>query len=135
MPSKKILRKKFSSIRKNKYFEVKDTFFSPLIKIIKKKRIKNVAIYYPSNYEVNTIQLFNILKKLKGLKTSIPQLSKKKMKFVKWKLNEILKVNHYGFLEPANKNISSVADLILVPLVAYDRFHNRLGYGLSLIHI
>jgi len=43
MPSKKILRKKFSLIRKNKYFEVKDTFFSPLIKIIKKKKNKKCS--------------------------------------------------------------------------------------------
>ena len=129
MPSKKILRKKFSLIRKNKYFEVKDTFFSPLIKIIKKKRIKNVAIYYPSNYEVNTIQLFNILKKLKGLKTSIPQLSKRKMKFVKWNSTQPLKVNSFGFLDPASTATVSCPDLIIVPLLAFDRFKNRLGYG------
>ena len=34
MLSKEILRKKFSLIRKKKYFEVKENFFSPISKII-----------------------------------------------------------------------------------------------------
>ena len=51
------------------------------------------------------------------------------MKFIKWKLSEPLKVNKYGFLEPAIIKKISNPDLILVPVVAYDKFHNRLGYG------
>ena len=37
MQNKAKLRKKYFSIRKKNYFEIKPSFFNPLIKIIKKK--------------------------------------------------------------------------------------------------
>ena len=129
MPSKEILRKKFSSIRKNRYFEVKESFFSPLIKVIKKKNIKNIAIYYPSNYEVSTIKLFKILNNTKDFSTSLPALSNGTMKFARWNLIDPLKVNNFGFLDPLSIKIAPRPNLIIVPLLAYDKFKNRLGYG------
>ena len=87
-------------------------------------------MYYPSNYEVDTLKLFNIIRKRRDLSTSLPVIFKNgKMKFFKWKLNESLKINDYGFLEPIKKKKSIIPDAILVPMVAYDKFHNRLGYG------
>ena len=129
MPSKEILRKKFSSIRKDRYFEVKESFFSPLIKVIKKKNIKNIAIYYPSNYEVSTIKLFKILNNTKDFSTSLPALSNGTMKFARWNLIDPLKVNNFGFLDPVFTKIAPRPNLIIVPLLAYDKFKNRLGYG------
>ena len=61
MLSKVPLRKKFSFIRKKKYYEVNENFFLPLIKIIKKNNYRKIAIYYPSNYELNTLKLFKLL--------------------------------------------------------------------------
>ena len=129
MSSKVILRKKFSSIRKNRYFEVKESFFSPLIKVIKKKNIKNIAIYYPSNHEVSTIKLFKILNNGKDFSTLLPALSNGAMKFVKWNLLDPLKVNDFGFLDPTSRKVIQRPDLIIVPLLAYDNSKNRLGYG------
>ena len=54
MSFKEKLRKKFSLIRKKKYFEVNTKFFLPILKIIQKNKFKNIALYYPSNYELNT---------------------------------------------------------------------------------
>ena len=51
------------------------------------------------------------------------------MNFVKWKPSDPLRVNNYGFLEPASKKLNISPDLLVVPLVAYDQYHNRLGYG------
>ena len=76
------------------------------------------------------MKLFEILKSRKNLVTSLPVITPKgAMKFFKWKLLEPLKVNNYGFLEPTTNTKTVSPDLILVPLVAYDRFRNRLGYG------
>ena len=61
MLSKEILRKKFSLIRKKKYFEVKQNFFSPILKIIKTKNLRNIACYYPSNNELGSLKLFDVL--------------------------------------------------------------------------
>ena len=129
MSSKETLRRKYSLIRKNRYFEVKESFFTPLIKIIKKKYIKNIAIYYPSNHEVSTIKLFRILNNGKDFSTLLPALSNGAMKFVKWNLLDPLKVNDFGFLDPTSGKVIQRPDLIIVPLLAYDKFKNRLGYG------
>ena len=45
MLNKEKLRKKYFFIRKKKYFEIKPSFFSPLIELIKKKNIKKISIY------------------------------------------------------------------------------------------
>ena len=68
MLQKKILRKKYFSLRKKKYYDIKKKFFYPLINFIKskskKKKIK-LAMYYPFNYEINVLKLLenNYLKK------------------------------------------------------------------------
>jgi len=129
MSFKETLRRKYSLIRKNRYFEVKESFFTPLIKVIKKNNIKNIAIYYPSNNEVSTIKLFRILNNGKDFLTLLPALSNGAMKFVKWNLFDPLKVNNFGFLDPTSSKAIQRPDLIIVPLLAYDKFKNRLGYG------
>ena len=70
MHNKIRLRKKYFSIRKKKYFEIKNDFFNPLVKLIKrnyKKKYVSVSSYYPARFEVNTIKLFEtkLINKLK----------------------------------------------------------------------
>jgi len=130
MHSKEKLRKKFIFLRKKKHFFVKRDFFRPLLRILKIKKQKSISLYYPSNYEVDTSNLFKILKKKRNLSTLLPKLlSNGRMKFVGWNFPDPLKVNKYGFLEPLNNSSSIIPEVIIVPLVAFDRFHNRLGYG------
>ena len=129
MLSKGTLRKKFSFIRKKKYYEVNQNFFLPLLNIIKKNKFKNIAIYYPSNYELNTIKLFKFLKSNKKFLTLLPSISKGSMNFVRWNLSDPLKVNNFGFLDPLGKSKVIIPDLIVVPLLAFDKSKNRLGYG------
>ena len=50
------------------------------------------------------------------------------MDFYKWSFSDLLKINKYGIPEPENKNLV-YPDVILVPLVAFDKNLNRLGYG------
>ena len=50
------------------------------------------------------------------------------MDFYEWKKKDVLKVNKYGILEPL-KSKPITPNIILVPLLAFDKFKNRLGYG------
>ena len=50
------------------------------------------------------------------------------MDFYKWSFFELLNVNKYGIPEPERKNIV-YPDILLIPLVAFDKNLNRLGYG------
>ena len=50
------------------------------------------------------------------------------MDFYKWSFSDPLKINRYGIPEPEAKDLV-YPDIILVPLVAFDKNLNRLGYG------
>ena len=51
------------------------------------------------------------------------------MNFKSWAFNEPLYVNSFGILEPKKTNKNLTPDVILVPLVAFDKKLNRIGYG------
>ena len=51
------------------------------------------------------------------------------MSFKSWIFNEPLYVSAFGTLEPLNTNKEMTPDLIMVPLVAFDKKLNRIGYG------
>ena len=74
MKEKIAIRKKALTIRKNKYFEISDQFFEPLIELLKKKqtnKLISLSLYYPTNYEVNILKLFKLIQTTK-IKTLLP---------------------------------------------------------------
>ena len=50
------------------------------------------------------------------------------MDFHIWRKNDILCLNKYGILEPI-KSLKVEPSVILVPLIAFDKNKNRIGYG------
>ena len=65
----------------------------------------------------------------KNFNISLPIVKKNfKMDFYQWSFSDPLKINKYGIPEPETKNIV-YPDILLVPLVAFDKNLNRLGYG------
>ena len=128
MVGKEIIRKKYFIKRKKKYFDTKKRFFDPLISVLKKRKFDNLAIYYPSSYELNILNILEVefLKKTKFLLPIITD--KHSMHFCEWKNKDVLNVNKFGILEPL-KSKPITPNIILVPLLAFDKFKNRLGYG------
>jgi 5-formyltetrahydrofolate cyclo-ligase len=54
------------------------------------------------------------------------------LRFARWQMGAVVRANRYGIPEPANDapNLSpSELDLVLVPLLGFDRRGNRLGMG------
>ena len=50
------------------------------------------------------------------------------MYFCKWRKNDILRLNSLGIPEPIKSKII-IPDIMLVPMLAFDKNKNRLGYG------
>ena len=50
------------------------------------------------------------------------------MDFYNWSSKEPLVINKYGIPEPIS-NMIKYPDILLIPLVAYDKNLNRVGYG------
>ena len=71
------------------------------------------------------------MKKLKanGYLISLPIIKKNsKMDFYQWEFEDPLYLNKYGIPEPKKyKNV--VPNILIMPLVAFDKCLNRLGYG------
>ena len=131
MQQKSKLRKKYFKIRKEKYFEIDNKFFSPLIKSIKKNFKKKsilIALYYPSNFELNVLKIFE-LKYFLDQTILLPVTEKNNlMNFYQWNKNDVLTVNEFGILEPI-KTEAKIPNVIIVPMLAFDKDKFRLGYG------
>ena len=104
--------------------------FNQIIKILKKEKINKKIIggYYPVNFEIEDLTLLRKFENKKFI-ISLPVIKKNfQMNFYKWSPSDPLKVNKYGIPEPETKNLV-YPDILLIPLVAFDRNLNRLGYG------
>ncbi len=128
--NKSKIRKRILKIRKQNFQKKIPTCFEKILKIIKKHNIKKTTIggYYPYNYEIDIIDVLQKFEKKKYL-ISLPKIKNNfKMDFFKWSFNDPLKINKYGIPEPISNN-SLLPDIILVPLVGFDKYLNRIGYG------
>ena len=126
--SKSKIRKKILNIRRKKISQNINFSFFEILKKIKKKNLKIIGGYYPVNFEVNVLNFLNELEK-KGYKISLPVIKKnKEMDFYLWSFKDFLKLNKFGIPEP-EKNKKVIPELIIVPLVAFDKKLFRIGYG------
>jgi len=124
------LRKKILKIRQKNKNKNSLIDFNQIIEILKKEKItkKNIGGYYPINFEVDDLKLLKKFEKNK-FNISLPVIKKNfQIDFYKWSFFDLLKINKYGIPEPETKDIV-YPDVILVPLVAFDKNLNRLGYG------
>ena len=124
------IRNKIIKIRKKKFNKDLKIDFSKFISFLKidKLNFKSIGGYYPSNYEINDLDILDLLEK-KNFRVCLPVIKKdNQMNFCGWSRNDPLKINKFGIPEPVSSKIF-YPDILLVPLVAYDSSLNRLGYG------
>ena len=124
------LRSKILDLRKkksNKNFEINLNIFFSFLKN-NNYIFKNVGGYFPSNYEIDDLKILKFLEK-KNFNILLPVIKKNnQMDFFKWSAIDPLKINKFGIPEPIGRKIF-IPDILLIPLVSYDRKLNRLGYG------
>ena len=129
--SKIKLRKKILKIRKKKHFKIKlsaNIIKNILHKIDFSKKKKLIGGYFPINFEIDCLQL---LKKFyqEGYGISLPTINKNfQMDFYKWEIDDPLTISSLGIPHPT-KLKKVYPDILFVPLVAFDKYNNRIGYG------
>ena len=124
------LRKKILKIREKTNKNDIQINYNQITKILKKEKINKKIIggYFPVNFEMDDLVLLRKFEKNR-FNISLPVIKKNfQMDFYKWSFFEPLNVNKYGIPEPERKNIV-YPDILLIPLVAFDKNLNRLGYG------
>ena len=89
---------------------------------------KIIGGYYSYNYEANVMPILEKFEKKKNI-ISLPKIGRNlSMNYFVWSKNDPLIINKYGIPEPITNQII-YPDILLVPLVAYDKNCNRIGYG------
>ena len=124
------LRKKILKIRQAISKKNNQINFEKIVSLLKKEKItkKTIGGYFPVNFEVDDLALLKRFKRI-NFEVSLPVIKKNfQMDFYQWKFSDPLVVNKYGIPEPEAKNIV-YPDILLIPLVAFDKDLNRLGYG------
>ena len=104
-----------------------------LSQLIRSRRIKNLAVFSPFDGEPDIIPFCEEMIE-KGCKLALPVISEQQcniMEFHAWTGNSELEKNRFNIPEPQNSPAIPVSgfDMLLIPLVAYDRCGNRLGMG------
>ncbi len=125
------IRKKILKIRKIRNKNNIKLKFDKIFKLIKKKKLNKKSViggYFPINFEVDDLDILSEFYK-REYQTCLPVIKKNyKMNFYKWNIDDPLIINQYGIPEPISKNLI-YPDVILIPMVAFDKNLNRLGYG------
>tara|TARA_Y100000741_G_scaffold354226_1_gene328266 strand:+ start:231 stop:776 length:546 start_codon:yes stop_codon:yes gene_type:complete len=128
--SKKNLRKKLINLRKTNFTDQGVNFiqFSQILKKSNLKKNINIGGYYPINSEIRCLDILEKLEK-NNFKISLPVVKKKnKMDFYEWSFKETLEVSNRGIPEPVTGK-KVFPDVLIVPLVGFDKNKFRLGYG------
>ena len=91
-----------------------------------------VAAYWPKGREIDTSDLMHILHE-EGFQIALPviQRGSKVLKFALWQDNDDLVKGPYDILQPSinAKTRYVFPDIVIVPMLAFDRRGHRLGYG------
>ena len=128
--SKKNIRNKILKLRKKKFKKKYKINSNLILKLIKKFKVRRPIIggYYPVKYEIDCLEMLSYLEK-KKYPISLPVIkTKNSMQFFKWCSNDPLKISKYGIPEPFSlKPVDP--DILLVPVVAFDKNFYRIGYG------
>ncbi len=128
--NKSEIRQKILKIRKQNSFKDYVIDSNKILKFLKKNKIKGKTIggYYPYNYELNIMPILENFEK-KNFLISLPKIRKNsQMDFFYWSTKDPLNINKYGIPEPKSSKVR-YPDILLVPLVAFDKDFNRVGYG------
>ncbi len=100
------------------------------IKWFNKRNFRVIAFFHPLKHEINLLPIACFLDE-QGYKIALPRIiaEQKLLTFKEWVITDSLETNHFGVKEPLESAIDIAPDLIITPLLGFDRRGARLGYG------
>ena len=127
------LRQQRCAIPEQTRIEFDQNIRQNLLNLINDRQIRRIAGFWPFNGEPDLVPLFKQLMET-GCDLALPVISstqKGLMEFCQWQADTRLVKNRFDIPEPQGNPPLNPEDfdLMIIPLVAYDRFGNRLGMG------
>jgi 5-formyltetrahydrofolate cyclo-ligase len=96
--------------------------------IIAERKPAAVSFYWPMRSECDPRPLINRLRR-RGMAMALPAVVDGSIVFRRWGEGEPLHPAPFGLSEPPPAAPAVNPDFIVLPVVGFDRFGNRLGYG------
>lgn len=92
--------------------------------------VRVVAVYLPIGCEIDTLPIIDRLAQ-RNVTIALPHVTGRRglMRFLAWAPGEPLPAGPMGLRQPAAEARELIPDVILTPLLAFDRRLHRLGYG------
>jgi 5-formyltetrahydrofolate cyclo-ligase len=89
-----------------------------------------VAVYLPIGTEMGTAPIIDALDGL-GIQIALPHVTSRtsKLRFLAWRPGQTLAAGPFGLRQPVDQAAALIPDVILTPLLGFDRNGNRIGYG------
>ena len=127
MIEKEILRSEWC---KANSLENPEGIFLNLISLIKWDSAPTSSGYWPIDGEIDDLSFLEYCHN-QGLQCSLPfvENSERPLKFKAWRPFDILEKGMYGIPAPSPQTSDLIPDVLLIPLLAFDRNCHRLGKG------
>jgi len=89
-----------------------------------------VSLYYPVGCELDPLPLLNKLIE-RDIETALPFVSRKDhpLEFRLWADGDDLETGAYGIPAPAKQAKCVIPDIVVIPMLAFDQYGARMGYG------
>jgi len=98
--------------------------------LLGKLEISTLAGYAPIHGEIDVVPLMEVLfDHRKTVALPVMRPGSRVLAFRRWEPGMALTLNRYGIAEPPESAPEVAPEVVLVPLLAFDRRGNRLGYG------
>ena len=92
--------------------------------------IKTASLYYPINNEITPFEFTKYFEERKiVMSMPVVDIKKKSMLFRKWSPKDDLAIGPLGNLEPTHEKEIILPQIMIVPMLMFDREFIRLGYG------
>lgn len=128
---RKVLRNQRDLFDKGRNFAAAEVqFLAPLRALLRLRDVAIIAGYIKVGSEADAIGLINWVSAL-GKGTALPWLADRDadLMFRNWNPADPLEVAPFGFRQPTAAALPCQPDLILTPLLGFDRSLNRIGQG------
>ena len=127
--SKSELRKYFLARRLGTEIN-SDKIISNLKKSLNNIKYQSIGIYHPIKNEVDILKLIPLLDS--SIQIALPVIIKNEIEFYSWDKaeNSLIENSKFKILEPQIAKSKPIQpDIIITPLLSYDKNNLRLGYG------